>query len=253
MREFAVLLLSVLGACTQSPEPPPPLSPYRRPAIEDLLKNAVVAEGKGVDRDFVRDAVRTQRGQTASQALWDTVKLAEEAGLRELYGLETFGGGQRDYWGQLFLLLEDGRAFWLFADIHLHENGREDISTVPAWPVGSDTFAKLRQRIAAELPLKGPANLTSAVLDGGVYLLHAYKDGQSHCALWYEPKDFREFDRDWHRGHVEVVPVLNFIGALWAAIPVDAMPVKPEGFPVDLLEWYGQAASLRDVLAGRAK
>jgi hypothetical protein len=253
MRRLAVLVISVLGACTQSPEPTAPLSPYRRPVIEEVLKRADFADDLGVGQEFDRDAGHTQRGRTAYQALWDTVKQAEEAGLRELYGMETFVRPDVSYRGQLYVLLEDGRAFWLFADGDFHEHGREDTSTVPAWPVGSDAFAKLRQRIAVELPLTGPAKLTTRVFDGGFYLLHAYKDGQSHSALWLDPADYKEFDRDLHREFVEAFPALSVIGALWAAIPLDALPVKPERFPIDLLEWYGQAASLKDVLAGRAK
>jgi len=253
MRKIAVLVLSALGACTQSSEPNPPSSPYRRAVIEDVLRGAGFADDRGVEKDVARDAGHTRRGRTAYQALWDTVRLAEEAGLRELYGMETFVRADVDYQGQLYVLLEDGRAFWLFADGDLHENGREDTSTVPAWPVGSEAFAKLRQRVAVELPLAGPANLTREVFDGGFYLLHAYKDGQSHSALWYEPTDFRDFDRDLRRESVEAFPAVSMIGALWAAIPLDALPVKPEGFPIDLLEWYGQAPSLKEALAGRAK
>ncbi len=74
--------------------------------------------------------------------------------------------------------------------------------------------------------------------DGGWYLFHVFRNGESHAALWHEPWEEPERTREGIIDFAKRRPVLALQDALWAAVPPEMFPRErvegDDGFKVPL-------------------
>lgn len=238
-RILSLLLVPVLAACDAGGGDGGSGKPFQRVDIDVLLRSASVVDNRGIDVDTARNAIGAARECAAATALWRALDAARDAGLKELYGVEIFGVGEPDYEAHFFVLPRKGEPAWLYAQKDYHLEGREDADTVPSWPIRESQFDRLRHRFAAEFPLPNDAHLGTDVEDGALYLLHSYRDGESRAVLWLSPGVVTPNleSRSQHQTYLVTFAAQSRIRALWAALPLDALPDDPSL----AFDWYAQA------------
>ncbi|MFQ5844652.1 MAG: hypothetical protein ACE5JG_06635 [Planctomycetota bacterium] len=258
-RAFPVLLLVVAAGCGSDPDPVAVEQPgrYARPDFAKLWREMEVPSGD--DWRGAGNPIQKIAPPGAYQALWKSVERAEEAGLFELYGFESANTNEGDYEALLFVRTAEG-VTCLSANGDFHDS-RPDRNTVPAHAVSAEAYARLRTRVAVEVPFPIVSSMTSRVEDGSWYLFHVYREGKSHAALWYEPWEEAERTREGLADFGKRQPVLAMRGALWAAAPPELFPRDdpgPEGdipddelWQFDRLEVYGRAPGYRPAPAKR--
>ena len=240
MRSLVIFVVAgTLLACDSDPGAPGAApARYTRPDIIELLSEVDTTADTGLDVDSVRGMATSLWTQPAAQALWAGVKRAEERDLTELYGVEIFGIGEPGYDAVFFVRTAAGRAYCLLANDE-SQASRVEVDSVPAMPLETKAFEQLRRRVAVELPLPKKVDLFVDAYDGGLYILHLYRDGESHHAIWYEPQASWDRYRGMAENYVNCYPVASIVNALFAAVPAERLPTprdrgwydRTPGFP----------------------
>ena len=110
----------------------------------------------------------------------------------------------------------------------------------------------MRRRIGIELPFPLASSMMSQIDDGAWTLLHIYRQGESHSALWYAPYPASSL-REVVARSVNRYPILAVLGALSAAAPSRLYPRNEspidESIPDDEL-WEFDAAEVYGRLPG---
>ena len=225
---FVLALLAAGFGCGSEPEQAAPEKPgrYARPDFEKLwreMERLPGDDGPSGKGNPVEDMVSGAPEGSAYRALWAAVAKAEEAGLYELYGVERSWPPELGGYDAMFFVRTAGGVSCFHAMGTLHES-RADTNTVPSLPVSAERFEKLRTRIGIELPFPLPSAIDSVVYDGVWVLVHAYRDGRSHSALWYSPYGGWLPLREDVARNVNRYPIVAFTGALSAATPSGLYP-----------------------------
>jgi hypothetical protein len=221
-----ILLAALVAACaptsTEAPEKP---GRYVRPDVPKLLAEAVRREPTEDGPEDFANWGKLWMERPVYRAVWSAIEKAEERGLHELYGVEMFLAGESTDYEALFFLRTAEGTTCLYGRHDLHA-ARPDPATVPCRPVPAGVLEKLRARVAVEVPFPIRSDRTSQVLDGADFLIHVFRDGESHAALWYEPRFEPHAGRELVAEGARAHPVVAVLGALWAAAP-------PEHFHYD--------------------
>ncbi len=197
----------------QSPLP----TPYQRPDVRALVASVKDPLGGSLMREEVVVTIKARRDESAATALWAAIDKAQAHGMTELYGVELFGIAE-PFYQAVFMLRTDKGCSCLFVDQSLH-GARDNVDTVPSYSVSLSVFARLRTRVANELPFKQVAALKGPAMDGEVMLVHILREGVSTSVLWHVPPG------DWELSERKLLafrndfPIDTIYRALWAALP----------------------------------
>lgn len=235
-----VLLLLAAVSCGQAAEPTGDApGKYARPDIAKLLAEAKRLEPAEERPEDYSGWLEFWSNEPVYRAVWSSIERAEERGLHEMYGVEEFVAGEGTDYEALFFLRTGRKITCLYGRMDLHPE-RPDQGTVPAAAVKPEVLALLRRRVKPEVPFVLLSSEMSQTLDGAYVLVHVFRKGKSHAALWYSPEPEHERTRESIEEHAEARPVLAIRGALWAAAPPDLFP--RDRFVVDLPDerlWEG--------------
>ena len=246
-------MLALLAACgSESTVPAEQPGRYTRPDFAKLWREMEMPPGdfeeRGEGNPMERAASAEEAYRAAYRALWRSVESAEEQGLLELYGMESATNGDPGYRALFFVRTAKGVSC-LYAHGDLHKS-RADKETIPALPVPEAAFERLRRRVGIEIPFPLASSMTSQIDDGAWALLHVYRDGKLHSALWYAPYDDPSALREGAARSVNLHPIVAVIGALSAAapprlyprdeVPMDREISDEEWWEYDAAEVYGR-------------
>ena len=238
MRLWALVLLLAVACAPVSEAPEETSGRYQRPDFAALWRTMEFhPEERPEDYADAGNVIEKlasspKEFRAAYRAVWAGVAKAEEKGLLELYGIERADTGEGSYGATFFIRTREGVSC-LYANGDLHKV-RSDKATVPTHPVSIEAFDLLRRRVAIEIPFRVASSMRSPVDDGSWVLLHVYRKGESHAALWYAPIENPDFTREGELEYATRHPILAVQSALWAAAPHQLFPRKeppPDDFP----------------------